>query len=400
MASIDSDAGIGVGTPVIGSGPVEPVTCPGIPETHLSLEEYWEFLQINECAGYGIRNFPTTGVLGMGCGDYWDQDNRFYLASSIAKAEQRLKSDRYLGFPIRREYNDNKGGPRQLEYSWPAYLGKYLRGIGVETNTLIESSSLTLSSEGTIIDPVTFTVTVTFTNENELVLYYPGTTCKIRPSNVSISSGTATITVPRCRLLKPQYFKNYSNDNERPNYLDDSYFLDGVDVYRNYLDETTGANIVWWRHEGQVHCFTDVLLGESVGACSDVRQLACPYIVRERDGIFQLEPATYSSSWSKSTFAVRRQPDGIEVNFLRFFYERYQKIDEMLKRAIIAVAHNNMPRRYCSCDVQTLYYEDDTKPLEPPVRLGFGRSTWGLFEADQIIKEFDRDRLGHNGGLF
>jgi len=401
MAS-DTDAGVGVGTPVTGSGPLETVTCPGIPSTYLSLEEYWEFLQINECAGYGIRNYPTTGVIGLGCGDYWDQKNRYFLAAAIAKAEKRLKADRWLGFPLRREYNDGNTSARQLPYRLPVMLGKYLRGVGVETDTLVESVSLTLSSGGTIIDPVTFTTTVTFSDPNELVIYYPGTTdCKIRPKSVSISGTTATVTIPRCRLLKPQYFKDYAEVVDRPDYEDDSYFLDGVDVYRNYLNQETGANLVWWRHKGQIYNYECVdIVNDPSGACSDVRQLACPYVREQRLGEVVLEPATYSSGWTKANYAVRREPDGLELNYMRFRYDRYEEIDEDIKRAVIAVAHNNLPRNYCSCDQQTLYYEDDTRALEPPVRLGLGRSTWGLFEAQEIIREFDAKTYGsYAGGL-
>lgn len=370
---------------------------PFYPETYLSIEEYWEFLQINEIAGYGIRNFPTTGVLGLGCGDYWDYRNRYFLLNAIQKAERRLEADRWLGFPLRRKYIS----ARQLEYQFPIYLGKYLRGVGVETNTYIATKTLSLSSGGTISDPVSFTIAVDFTDENELIVTFPNTMYKIRPSSVVIANGVATVNIPRARLLKAEYHKDYKNDNERPDYTDDSYFLTTVDLYRNYLNTTTGANLVWWRHKGQVYGNQDIWTCESelMSACSDVRQLACPYVIRERDGWVQLEPATYSGGYTKANYAVKREPDGVEIAFMRSYYDRYEEWDANIKRAVIAIAHNNMPQDYCSCDVQTLYYKNDTKPIEPPIRLGLGMSTWGNFEAEQIIREFDKDRLSHNGGL-
>lgn len=377
------------------------MTC-SVPATHLSLEEYWKFLQINECAAYGIRNFPTSGVLGLGCGDYWDQRNRYYLAVAIAKSEKRLKADRWLGFPLRREYNDGNSSARQLPYRLPAMLGKYVRGIGVETNTFIETPTLTLDNAGSPVDPVTFTVNVTFTNENELVIYRPGTLCNIRPESVSIASGVATVTVPRCRLLKSEFLIDYADDVDRPDYETDANFLSTVDVYRNYLNEQTGANLVWWRCKGQIHNQDGVdVCYDPVAACSDVKQLACPYVREQRLGEATFEPATYSSGWSKATYAVGRKPDGLEVNYMRFRYDRYEEMDEDIVRAVIAVAHNNLPRNYCSCDQQTLYYQDDTRPLEPPVRLGLGRSTWGLFEAQEIIRDFDaKTYSSYHGGLF
>lgn len=399
----DSDAGIGVGTPVSTIAPVIIETCTNLVETHLSLEEYWDFLQINEIAGYGIRNYPTTDVLGHGCGDYWNQSERYYLAQAIRKAEQRLESDRWLGFPLRRQYYPS----RQLDYQRSVFLGKYLRSIGVNTYTLVEDNkAVVLSSGGVINDPVEFTVTVNFTDPDELIIVRPGTTyCLIRPSYVSISGTTATVRIPRARLLKAEYFKNYKQDIDRPNYMVDASFLASVDVYRNYIDTTTGANVVWWRHPEPVDYY-NCLMGVSalacsdIAVCSDIRQLCCGYVRNQRMGEVTLEPATYSDGWSKASYAIKRPPDGYEVSYMRGRFDRYDQLDSDLTRAVIAIAHNNLPRDYCSCDQQTLYYQDDTRPLEPPVRLGLGRSTWGLYEAEQIIREYDSKTYGsYAGGL-
>lgn len=374
--------------------------CPRIPETYMWLEEYWEYLQINECAAYGIRNFPTSGVMGLGCGDFWNQTDRFFLATAIAKAEKRMEADRWLGFPLRRKYEK----PRQLPYEKVVALGKYVRGIGVETNTYVGTPALTLRSAGVINDPVQFSIAVNFTSVNELIICYPNTLCKIHPSYVNISNGVATVKIPRCRLLKPEFFKDYKNDNERPNYETDANFLSTVDVYRNYLNTNTGANLVWWRHTGAVNCVDNVLLnscGEPNGACSDVRQLACSYIQNMRMGFVQLEPATNSgSAYSKASYAVRRVPDGVEINYMRGYYDRYDVMDQDIQRAVIAWAHNNLPERYCArCEIAVKYWQDDNKAVEPAVRMGSGQSTWGNYYAEQLIREFDAKQQGYRGGL-
>ena len=177
--------------------------------------------------------------------------------------------------------------------------------------------------------------------------------------------------------------------------MTDANFLDEITVFRNYLNTSTGSNLVWWREAGQIYHCAGVSLFDcdvAVGVCSDVRQLACAYLQNQRMGTVAFEPASYSSGWAKQSYAVKRKPDGLEVNYMRFRYDRYEEMESSITRAVIAIAHNNMPRNYCSCDQQTLYYEDDTKPLEPPVRLGLGRSTWGLYEAEQILREFDAKR--------
>lgn len=379
----------------------------GVPKTYYQLEEYWKYLQINEIAGYGIKGFPTTGVLGMGCGDYWNQTDRYYMATAIAKAEHRMEADRWLGFPLRRKYER----PRQMPYEMPLALGKYVRGCGVQTETWLERVSLTLSSGGNVNDPVIFTINVDFADIDELIVKSPSSyywdDCvdfDIFPECVTIIGGVATIEIPRARLLKPEFFKDYKNDTDRPAYTDDTNFLTELDIYRNYLDTSTGTNLVWWRQiQGSYTCYQDVLLtscGEPSGACADVRQLACPYVKNQRLGFVQLEPATYSSGYTKASYAVRRQPDGVEINYMRGYYDRYDEMDEDIQRAVIAWAHTNLPDKYvCQCEAGNKYWRMDNAPIEPAIRIGSGRSTWGNLYAEQIIREFDAKQGGYKGGL-
>ncbi|MHA2136335.1 MAG: hypothetical protein ACW99J_20950 [Candidatus Thorarchaeota archaeon] len=351
----------------------------GIPYTHLSLEEYAEFLQVPEPFLFGIRNHPDL-TEGKGCGDYWQQSERHYLAT------------------IRREYNEMENRARELPYKWPLYLGKYVRGIGVETESTIASGATVNLSNGTINDPVTISQAVTFTDE--LIVYYPGQTkYRIRPSEVSISGGTATITIPRSRLLHPDYLKDYNDDTDRPDYTDDSYFLTTVDLVRNYLDTTTGANLVWHRRatDALSCCVVDVYCDPS-DPCGETLQLACGYVRDERNGAVQLEPAIYSGGWSKSAYAVKRRPDYTQINYMRGYWDRYEPMDEDIVRAVIAITHNNMPTDPCfRCAVTQHYYERDVTPLEPPVNLGLGPSTWGIYESVQILREFDNRYNGHHG---
>lgn len=365
----------------------------GVPDTHLSLEEYWQFLQISECAGYGIRNAPAE-ITGLGCGDYWNQQERYFLAAAIAKAEKRMRQPRHLGYPVRREYI----GGEQYPYSWPVNLRHFwVRGSGVEAEDFIETASLTLSVGAVINDPVEFTVAVTFTDPDELVLFYPDQTrYRIRPSSVVIAAGIATVQIPRCRLLLAEYFVNYyaraeagyQDPGDRANYETDANFYDEVDVYRNYLNTQTGNNLVWRRYEPAASC-VPISWGscEPSTPCAETLQLACGYIVDQRLGIAQYEPATYSDGWVKASYTINRRPDGLQVNYMSGRWDRYEELDEDMTRAIIAIAHNNMPEDYCACSVQERYYERDVKAIEPAVRLSLGPSTWGIYEASEIVHE-------------
>lgn len=376
--------------------------------TLFSLEEYWETLQISECQAYGIRNVPDE--VTTGCDDYWQQRERYWLSFAIDKAEKAITTDTWLGFPLRRKYYETT----TLPYKNPNYLAKYLQGIGVETETLVEQVNITLSSAGSPIDPVTITTTVDFTDTNEIIIKYPEAywtgNCDgytIRPSCVEISGTTATIEIPRCRLLKPDYFKDYDQITDRPDYTDDTYFLDTVDVYRNYLDTTDGADLVWLRTKSQIErgCDTLFAFGSTPTVGNITTQGAVARVVNGRDGTFYLEPATYTAAtntWTRNSFSVQtRLPDQVRVSYMRGKWDRYEQVDSDVIRALISVAHNNLPQDYCTCSVQQRYHEDDNRPLEPPVSLGLGPSTWGIYEAVNLLKRHDATRNSHfGGGLF
>jgi len=359
----------------------------GVPRTHLSLEEYWEFLQVPESLGYGIRNYPGFTPVPNTCGSYWNQSQRYWLATSIDKTEQRMKADRWLGFPVRREFVIL----RRVQYSWPMSLGKWIRGMGIQAEASISAGEpITLSPGGIIADPIVLTVATTVTDSDDIVLYYPGQTkYVIRPESLTISGGFASITIPRIRLLKPQYFIEYTDVNLRPDYNNDTYFLTSIDIAYNYLDTTTGNNLVWTT----VPCYP----------CAESKQSACGVVEDIRLGRVHLAAATYNANtgWQNQTMTVcYADPDMAEVSFMWGYADRYEELRNDLVRAIIAVAHNNMPQDPCfRCGIQQQYYERDTNPLEPPVNLGLGPSTWGIYEAVQIIKEFDHDRNPYHGGM-
>jgi hypothetical protein len=263
--------------------------------------------------------------------------------------------------------------------------------MGIQAESSISAGEpITLSPGGIISDPIVLTVATTVTDPDDIVLYYPGQTkYVIRPESLTISGGFASITIPRIRLLKPQYFIEYTDVNLRPDYNNDTYFLTSIDIAYNYLDTTTGNNLVWTT----VPCYP----------CAESKQSACGVVEDIRLGRVHLAAATYNANtgWQNQTMTVcYADPDMAEVSFMWGYADRYEELRNDLVRAIIAVAHNNMPQDPCfRCGIQQQYYERDTNPLEPPVNLGLGPSTWGIYEAVQIIKEFDHDRNPYHGGM-
>lgn len=357
----------------------------GVPQYHVSLEEYWQFMQVYEPFGYGVRNGPNANLLfQQGCGNYWGQRERYWLGMAMKYACERLEADRWLGFPVRRKYYNAEQFKPYVE---PLYLGMHLRGVGVESEADIEAGvALTLSELGVVNDPVVFTVTVDFTDADDILIYYPGQReYTIRPSSITIDDVTATIEIPRVRLLKPEYFINYQNVNDRPDYTDDSYFLTTVDVCRNYLDTNRGSNVVWF--PTSPCCCT----GTCTCNTAEVRQAVTTYLMDSRLGALYIP--------NKTGFTVKRVPEAAVISYMKGYYDRYDTLDRQLIRAVACVAHNNMPQEPCyRCGILQKYYDDDTRPLEPAVSMGLGPSTWGIYNAVQIVKDFDHRRAPHKGG--
>ena len=357
----------------------------GVPDTGYSLEEYWEFLQIAECAAYGIKQFPGQSAIAKGCGDYWNQNQRYFLAAAIAKAEKRLREPRWLGYPVRRTYYT-----RELPYL-PCSLDvgvNWLRCIGVHTTTIIASAApITLNLGGVPYDPVILTQAVGFTDVDELILYYTGQTkYEIRPSSVVIAAGVATIEIPRCRLLKPEFLIDYTSDADRPDYGLDTNFVVDLDIARDYC-KPPGGNFVWARSCPSCGCSTCNCL--PVTACGETLQYACGYVKDQKMGLAQFEPVLVAAdgSFTTTSYTSCRTPDKVQVQFMAGYHDRYDDVDEDLVRAIIAIAHNNMPLDVCGCSMQERYYKRDVLPIEPAVQLGLGPSTWGINEAVQIVIE-------------
>jgi hypothetical protein len=355
------------------------------PITHLSLEEYWETLQIQEPAGYGIKNAPNA-ITGWGCGDYWNQTQRYYTAWAIAKTEKRLKNQRWFGFPVRREYI-----AEEVEYTYPAVLKtKMARCVGVHMQTSLGDKTISL---GTLDDPVTFTHTVSFTDVNELLIAYPSqdpVKYFIRPSYAKIVGTTLTVEIPRSRLLKPAYFIDYSEDASRPDYTDDTYFLTTVELFRDYC-RPPGINLVWHRHQQGCTCVTSYFgVCQPDTACGEEQQYACGYITDQPTSAIVLEPVTLNDdlTFDPACFDVNRTPDLSQIWYMAGYEDRYEELPEDMVRAIIALAHNNMVEEWCSCSMQQRYFKRDTNPIEPAVRLGLGPSTWGVQEAAEIVGEY------------
>lgn len=398
--SIDSDPGIGVGTPIVGGAPGAGFTSlQGRPETYLTLEYYSRWLGISESGLFGIVRQDDSP---MGCGDfYWDETDRYQMTKAIQQAENSIET--YFGHALMRKWMC------QEVYPWKGCnfnlrLGNVI-ALGDRTEEVVSLNVAT--GVAALEDEYQIAVTVDFTDCSEVVLYYPGQTrWEIHPSKVVISGTTATITIPRSRLLKPEYLIDFTSDNDRPIYETASYFLPTVDVYRRFPDTVSAVTFVWRRKScgcrSEVNCLHGTATPGEV-----VTQQGTGVIVNARKGNIQIEPATFNTVtgvWDSTSWTECWEPDSVMVSYVSginmdCLNNCPADLDPQLARAIIALAHSNLPKGICNCDTVKRYYEFDSmvpRPDEGPTIFSpFGISR-GQNLAWQIVK---RESPGW-GGLF
>jgi hypothetical protein len=258
-----------------------------------------------------------------------------------------------------------------------------------------------------LADEYELSVTVDFDDCTELVVYYPGQTrWEIHPSKVVISGTTATITIPRSRLLLPEYLIDFTNDNDRPAYETAANFLTVVDVYRRFPDTVSAVTFVWRRKSCGCRSEVDCLHGAATPG-TVVTQQGTGVITDARKGNIQIEPATFNTVtgvWDSTSWTECWAPDSVMVSYVSginmdCLNNCPADLDPQLARAIIALAHSNLPKGICSCDTVKRYYEYDSripKPDEGPTILSPFGITIGQNIAWQIVK---RESPGF-GGLF
>lgn len=126
----------------------------------------------------------------------------------------------------------------------------YFIGGGIEAKALIEAAAAivwTDEDNDGYFETGTVIVTTTVSDINEIGTYYPGRdaedTWEIRPTNVTINLGTATIKFRRELAVKSDIFESVEVISVSG--LDDTQFLDTVDIYRHYTDPSQQVTLLW-----------------------------------------------------------------------------------------------------------------------------------------------------------
>lgn len=398
--AVDGDPNVGVGTPIVGGVPGTGFTSlQGRPETYLTLEYYSRWLGIAENAMFGI---VRQGDPDLGCDDaYWDETDRYQMVKAIQQAENSIET--YFGHSLMRKWQCQEYH-RWTGCDFNLRLGKVV-AMGDKTEEVV---SLNVATGVAVqADEYTLSVAVDFDDCSEVVIYYPGQTrWEIHPSKVVISGGIALITIPRSRLLKPEYLIDFANDSDRPIYETASYFLPVVDVYRRFPDTVSAVTFIWRRKACGCKSETSCLHGAAEPG-TVATQTGVAVIENAYQGKIRVEPASWDTTtgeWTSESWSQCWPPDGVLVSYVSGINEDCQNncpadLDPQLARAIIALAHSNLPKGICSCATVKRYYEYDSmipKPDEGPTIFSPFGITRGQNLAWQIVK---RESPGFGGLL-
>ena len=281
---------------------------------------------------------------------------------------------------------------------------RYFITGGVEAKTLIDAAAAIVWSDadGDGYDETgTVTVATTVTDECEISAYYPAKAAadewEIRPINVSIVGGVATITFRRELCVLEALLE--SMDPSAVDGTVDASFLGTVDVYRHWNDPQTQA-LLQWENLG-CECGST-----SCPICSNSTQTGCLNARGElRRGIVSYAPATWDAAeedFVAAALAVSRQPDVVRLWYRSGFRDRRKgcptlQMADQWARTVAYFAASKIDRPICECGAvqvdkwtQDLAYEGGAEQLsrfqitERMLNNPFGTSAGALYAWKQV----------------
>jgi hypothetical protein len=312
----------------------------------VSLARYAQLIDYDECAFWGIF---YDGQEQRTCHTFWSESERRAVADALAQAQQMLED--FVRWPlcptwIVGQLADNVDGRLVDEQPFcnnPIVTRwAYVIEPGVKATTTLASGQGVSYADDDISVVGPFAATIA--SVNEVHVYYPGSQREITPSRVTYSGGNLTIEIPRCRLLRPELFAD-TGGNTGPDKADITNFMASVDVKRIYNDPSTNAELVE-AHRCGASCIDGCTI-DTDSACMTVRDGVI--------GIVQVQPATYSDGWTRTSQHCRTCYDYIRLNYRA----GKRTLTPNMENAIVRLAHSLMPAEPCGCDETKRYWERD-----------------------------------------
>lgn len=285
----------------------------------IPLSLYAQLVADDECAFWGIAAGTQSGV----CDTIWTLETRKELANALLEAQGDIEN--YINYHLMPTWTVAE--PHKIHSShiyntdWC-----YLLDFGIRAKDPIQLN-YTVIYPIDPADPLVITINpYIYTDINEVKIYFEGTDIDIDPSAVSISGGTLTITIPKCRLVDPIYA-----DNPASGYLfTDNVFATALDIYRVYNNKIHQVDIIG--HSGSGPC--------GPGDCDTTIVSTCAYIHDASIGKIGIDVLNSSFCYSGNA----RYSD-LHLNYLSGLVE----LPKQAQTAIVRLANSLLPVTPCGC---------------------------------------------------
>lgn len=327
------------------------------------LARYAAIIEYPECNFFGVNADIDTGFQ---CQEIWTKHQRDQILKYLAEAQYEIEQE--TGYPLSPRWIGQ--GQTEEYQDWQPYrkriVTRYARFIeaGIEaTSDILPGEPINQATDPAIVGPVVTTVT----DPDEIRIFHPGLDVEIDPSSITISGGSVTIEIPRCRTVRQAVSDNPDTGLD---YNDLSNFESTVDIKRIYNDSSSQATLAYLN---------------SCTGCTEKTLAGCLYPRDKRVGVLDVQLA---SNVSRSI--CRCRPETIRLN--------YKAGADVLTRqaedAIVRLAHAKMPNEPCGCDVaKRLWGRDRNIPevltserLNCPFGLSDG--SWVAWQFAQAMKVY------------
>lgn len=364
------------------------------PNTSLSLDEWAQIFGWNPFHFWGMADNDVLKVTAQ-CdavvyGYSW-QDNqiagRFEIAEAIASAEAMLLrelrwrpgpqyAEATLPWPAYGDWLLTRRRPAQSDGRWLSVNlpeGEIL-ALGTEARTLIGTAAVTLSDpdgDG-INERFTATIATSVTDVTEIACYFIAANrlngdpvsehYRIRPLDVTIAAGVATIRGPAWLLVTPIQSQGFRMVPKNP--ADAGVLAASIEVYRRYTNTNSTdtalsqALIVWETdpsHGWWCGCSGCSAYGSSPFDPAATAQAVARAGIRDaRIGIVHAAEASYDATtgiWSSLDWAVCTEPDRVTIRYLAGKPLVNFRMDRAFAQVVARLAAAELARPICSCEV-------------------------------------------------
>lgn len=288
-----------------------------------------------------------------------DRVGREEIAQAIADAEAAIT--RELGYSpgpryILDERVDGLRFPWMNNFYNLVLSQGYVISGGREAKTLLANRPIVYSDDdGDGYDELaTVTIATTVTSPDEIAVFYPDENgvdaWEIRPINVDIAAGTATITFSRHQAVAKNLLEAFVTN--AVDGMVDSNFLGTVDIYRRYIDPSQMLEFL-----GNISCPN--CIDATCVACVSNSHAGCFLVQDARLGIVAARPATWDADNSEFRSAYACYP----FRSARVWYKAgLASLSPEWERAITYYALTFLDRPLCGCEAleaYTKHWKDD-----------------------------------------